>query len=205
MRESSTMRRIAFLIILLVATSLRAAEDGPAAGIILYSETPEGIQLLLADHAAPSQRGWAAFGGHHEVGETAAQTAARETEEETRGYYKRDTLLKAIKGKSPFFDGPFAFYFVRVDYVDPAEIATHPVPSNSSYFLERGPYAWVPYSELERFFDPETVTFPLTINSKYLPGDRNTDWVWPLWLHNLAGIAGRDQLPWASKKSAAAH
>jgi len=187
--------RVVTLIALCVVAGFQALAEGPA-GILLYTETDEGIELLLADHAPPVDRGWAAFGGHSEPGETYAETAARETEEETRGYFRRADLLEAIKDQKPTMDGPFAFYFVKVDRVPASEIMNTKPPTREAVYFERGPYAWVPLKETEKFFNPDTITFPLRLNPEYLPEGRFTDWVWPIWLHNLSVALEAGTVPW---------
>lgn len=69
------------------------AADGPPAGVGWVAETPRGVYLLLVDQASLSKRGWVLFGGGYEQGESPAETAARETEEETRWI-----LIFIIKG-----------------------------------------------------------------------------------------------------------
>ncbi len=190
------MRPRVTLLATIFATALTATAgvDEPA-GTILYADTPDGVQFLLADHVPPSDRGWASFGGHGEVGESIAETAARETEEETRGYYSRAGILSKIDGQTPVQDGPYAFYLVKVDHVPIADIANHPIPPDQPTYAERGPFAWIPLTQLQRFFDPATVTFPLVIESELLPPDRHTDWVWPIWLHQLSAALQADALP----------
>ncbi len=187
--------RLPLAVAILAFTLTASADIDEPAGAILYADTPDGIQFLLADHAPPSDRGWASFGGHGEAGETIAQTAARETEEETRGYFSREELLKKFASQPPIQDGPYTFYLVKVDYVPASEIANHPLPPDQPAYAERGPFAWIPLSQLQRFFDPATVTFPLTIESHLLPPDRHTDWVWPIWLHQLSSSLEAGALP----------
>lgn len=188
------------LLAAILATALTATADvDEPAGTILYAETPDGIQILLADHAPPSDRGWASFGGQGEADETIAETAARETEEETRGTFSREDLLAQIANQKPIHDGPYAFYFVKVDPIPIDEINNHPIPPNQPAYAERGPYAWIPLTQLQRFFDPATVTFPLRIEPDLLPTDRHTDWVWPIWLHQLSAALEAGALPSSTK------
>ncbi len=179
----------------LIAAQPASADVDEPAGIVLYAETPDGIEFLLADHAPPSDRGWAAFGGHGEPGETVAETAARETEEETNGFFRRDDLLAQIVDQSPIKDGPYSFYLVKVDRVPISEIEKHAIPTDNVAYAERGPFAWIPLSQIQRFFDPATVTFPLRIQPEFLPPDRHTEHVWPIWLHNLSVALEANALP----------
>jgi ADP-ribose pyrophosphatase YjhB (NUDIX family) len=189
----NSLKVLAFALLLAVAPA-SAGVDEPA-GIILYAETPGGIEFLLADHAPPSDRGWASFGGHGEAGETVAETAARETEEETRGFFHRADLLAKIVDQTPIHDGPYAFYLVKIDHVPTAEIEKHATPANNAAYSERGPFAWIPLTQIQRFFDPATVTFPLRIQSEFLPPNRHTDHVWPVWLHNLSTALEANAFP----------
>ncbi|HEY8900115.1 MAG TPA: NUDIX domain-containing protein [Chthoniobacterales bacterium] len=200
------MKRLALALLggsLLVVDWASAQAASHPAGIILYTETPAGVELLLADHASPSERGWATFGGQAEAGETIAETAARETEEETHGYFKRAALLAQIKDRKPIFDGPFAFFFVKVDRVPVEKLAASSIPANNPAYAERGPYAWVPYAEVARYLSGESA-FPFHLPSRYLPATRNTDWLWPVALHNLLAASEANALPWKAAKPAAA-
>lgn len=174
-------------------------DAGNPAGIQLYAQTPDGVFLLVADHIFPVKRGWAGFGGMADAGETIAQTAARETEEETRGYFKREDLLAAIAGQEPVFDGKFAFYFVKVDKVPAEEINRHSTGGGGIAFAERGPYTWVPYSEVERYLDQDAAPTArnYVINNAYLPSGRlNTRWFWPVWLNNFRAAHLQNAIPW---------
>ncbi|MGC1481607.1 MAG: NUDIX domain-containing protein [Chthoniobacterales bacterium] len=181
-----TLTRHLICAALLAAFLTAHADVDKPAGTILYAETPDGIEFLLADHTPPTDRGWASFGGHGEADETVAETAARETEEETHGYFSREQLLAAIGDQPPLTDGPYSFFVIKVDHVPIAEIANHPVPPGSPTYAERGPFAWIPLSQIKRFFDPATISFPLRIQPDLLPSNSHTDYVWPLWLHNLS-------------------
>ncbi len=190
--------RISFsttLLAVLIAVRPASADVDEPAGTILYAKTPEGIVFLLADHAPPSDRGWASFGGHGERGETVAETAARETEEETHGFFSREDLLAKIADQSPILDGPYSFYLVEIDHVPTTEIEKHAIPTDNAAYAERGPFAWIPLTEIQRFFDPTTVTFPLRLQAELLPPDRHTEHVWPIWLHHLSVALEANRFP----------
>lgn len=188
-----------FLPLFCLAPSLHADPQGPPAGIVLYAETEKGVQLLMADHLPPSKRGWAAFGGAHEGRETPAETAARETEEETHGYFKKKDLLEQIGAQKPFFDGPFAFFFVKVAYVPVEELLKAAIPEGNSSFRERGPYAWIPFDEVAPWLktplsQPDQAKLP----DQLLPKEAATGWLWAAWLHNMRAASEAGALPWAS-------
>ena len=201
------MKRILLaLLLVLGAGPLLAGEEGPNAGITLYTITPEGVLLLVADHAAVPQgpdRGWASFGGTHEPGETSIQTAARETEEETHGYFKRADLEKALAGQKPAVDGTFDMYFLEVPRVEIADILNTPIPEAHDYH-ERGPYAWIPLAEIEPHLvsDEATKGHP-KIDAKYLPAERQTDWFWSVWLNNLRIAKTSGNAGWQKIEAAA--
>ena len=98
------MKKHILLIPVLVFVICQHAIAQDPAGIVLYFKSGNEVYLLLAEDAREG-RGWATFGGKAREGEHPAETAARETEEETRGYFVRGNLLKKIghpsqKGKS---------------------------------------------------------------------------------------------------------
>ena len=182
--------------LLLAGLASGAAADHPA-GIILYAEGADGVSLLLADHLPPSQRGWAAFGGMHEQDETPAETAARETEEETNGFFSRTELLARIKNSAPLFDGAYAFYFVKVPMVPIREITKLHLYDGEAAYRERGPFAWVPFSAIERQLAAKS---PI-LDSRYLPADARTNRLWTVWLNNLRVAIEAHALPWAADRT----
>jgi 8-oxo-dGTP pyrophosphatase MutT (NUDIX family) len=153
----------------------------------------------LADHRPPSTRGWGSFGGRHEPGESPAETAARETEEETCGYFHRVAILAAIGDQQPVYDGPFAQYFVQVEQFPVTAIAEATTSSSDRVYTERGPWAWVPYTEIHRLLDEGGADEPLRIQRRYLPADAHTDWVWPTWLSGLRKAIDQGALPWETE------
>lgn len=190
--------RFAFLLLSFAAVigPTLAGEPLPQkcnAGIVLYHRGANGVEFLLADHTAPSQRGWAAFGGRHEGDETPAQTAARETEEETRGYFRREKLAEALQKCQPFYDGLFALYFLEVEHVPIDAILQHPVPPGDKSFAERGPYAWVPADEVYKALS--SAEEAPAIDPKYLSAGPGNKWFWKVWIHNLRQAEKAGALP----------
>ncbi len=172
---------------------------GHPAGVVIYTQTAQGVHLLLADHQPPSDRGWGGFGGKHQPGETPAQTAARECEEETRGYFRRAAILKAIGDQQPVFDGHYAQYFVQVDPVAVDAISKAPVSTQDPAYGERGPWAWIPCAEIQRLLEMDESGGPLRIDARYLPADAHTDWAWPTWLHSFRLAIDQGALPFACR------
>lgn len=194
------MRRFILLLLLCGWAVPVVLADGPA-GIVLYFRAGGETYLLLADHSkgVDEARGWAGFGGSAKDGESAAQTAARETEEETNGYFRRDWLLERLGKQLPIVDGVFSCFFLEVDFVPIPRIANHRRPSQERDYFERGPFAWIPYSQVTGYLGAAPVDAPETkpiIASDYLPSGRQTDWLWSIWLNNLRTARTKGPLPW---------
>ena len=188
------MRKHPYLFFLFVVAICGQSLAQNPAGVALYFRTESEVYLLLADHAT-RPRGWATYGGGRNEGETTADTAARETEEETRGYFSRIELLEKINSQEPVMDNGFALYFAEVDFVPAQRVSNHEPPSDGPAYLERGPYAWIPYSVVEKQIKiAKDGVYPL--DSRYLPTDRKTDWMWPLWIGTMRIAIENDVLPW---------
>ena len=190
---------IALSVILGIYTAVQA--EG-SAGIVLYFESGNEVYLLLADHKGnASQRGWATFGGGGHKGESLAETAARETEEETRGYFLRRDLLRTIKDQTPVIDtGGFALYFARVAFVPSQRVTNNPIPKDDKAYSERGPYAWIPYSELEKhLLTPVNRKKKHPIDAKFLPEGSHTSWVWSASLGSIRRAIETGVLPWSKE------
>ncbi len=171
------------------------AED--PAGAVLYFRQGKEVYLLMADHNI--ERGWAAFGGGANPGETVAQTAARETEEETRGYFKREFLLPLLEKQTPQVHGNFHMYFLEIDFVPLQRILNEEPPAGNGAYTERGPYAWIPYSELRRHYHGSLFK-PAVLDELYLPKVKKTNYVWPLWLAQMWHMEEQGILPWLENR-----
>lgn len=169
---------------------------------MLYHRQGEEIFLLLADHQAPSKRGWGGFGGKYEEGESPAQTAARETEEETRGFFNRTELLEKIKNQVPFEDGEFSLFFVEIDRIPVEQIAASKVPEDKKAYRERGPWVWFPLSEVMQFLkaepDPKTIA---SVSVRLLPEGHSSKHFWPVWLQSMYRAFNAGVLPWMKSNS----
>ena len=166
------------------------------AGTVLYFTFKADTYLLLADHQFRGQqhRGWSGFGGlcHGEPSDVAA---ARETEEETKGFYKRGELLTRLVMSPKIRVGSFTTFFVEVDFV-PAVVFYHlKPPGNGSGYLERGPYAWVPLSVIRQATESRQSGRAL-IAGKYLPPDARTNWLFEPFLTSLKAAETAGILPW---------
>ena len=128
-----------FVVCLIVVGSCFGVQAERPAGMVLYFKSGDEVFLLLADHRE-KDRGWAGYGGGPDEGESQAETAAREAEEETRGYFLRDDLLDMIKGQESVIDNGFALYFAEVPFVPAQLVTNNPLPSDDESYVERGPY-----------------------------------------------------------------
>ena len=190
------VRLILTLLLFLGTTGASLAED--PAGIVLYLIADDEVYLLLADHAVDSDRGWSGFGGGGESGESPAETAARETEEETRGYFTRGDLLNGIKEAEPIFDGTFHLYFLEIGFVPALRVQNNHLKTKDQTYRERGPYAWIPYSEIARYIETNDPEQTGLINRDFLPQTAHTDWFWNVWLRNMRKAHRMGALPWCT-------
>ncbi len=185
-----------FVVCLIVVGSCFGVQAERPAGMVLYFKSGDEVFLLLADHRE-KDRGWAGYGGGPDEGESQAETAARETEEETRGYFLRDDLLDMIKGQESVIDNGFALYFAEVPFVPAQLVTNNPLPSDDESYVERGPYAWIPYSELQPYLNgPVNPEERFPIEERLLPGERYTSWYWPVWLGSVRRAVETNSIPW---------
>ena len=177
------------------AASCSAHANGPA-GIVLYYRDGDSVFLLLADHGQ-SKRGWGAFGGAANPGEDRRETAARETAEETRGYFSRDWLRRQIAEQTPVQSGGFSMYFVEVPFVPAQRVMNNPTKENDKQMHERGCYAWIPFSVIEPAIAKETPSAEeLKVNPLYLPRGSNSDSLWGVWVRNMHDAMKQGAFPW---------
>lgn len=169
---------------------------GNSAGIVLYMSTNDEIHLLLADHKGSSKRGWSAFGGGAESGENRMETAARETEEETRGFFKKGELLKKLKGKKPFIEGKYFMYFLEIDFVSAQRVTNNKLPVGGKAYRERGPYAWIPYSELKKYLISKIRNQTYHIDKRFLPKGAKKDYFRKTWVSKMIGAYESKSIPW---------
>ena len=166
------------------------------AGTVLYFKFKGETYLLLADHnfRHHRDRGWSGFGGKCD-GQPPASTAARETEEETRGHYSRDQILAKLDSASSIRIADFTTYFVEVDYV-PAEVINNFRASNtSSSYRERSPHAWVPISAIWQAIENRK-SGRVYLPGRYLPPEAHTDWLFEPFAAGLLAAKSGGILPW---------
>ncbi len=190
------MRRVILcIVVLMMLPSIKSSAENPA-GAVLYLESGGEVYLLLAEHAR-GERGWAGFGGGPRDGETIAETAAHKVEEESRGYFNREGVLKKIEGQSPIYDGDFGFYFVQVPFIPAQRVMNNPVPEDTDSFKERSTYAWIPFSAVESYLkDDIDREKKYEIDPAFLPAGSRTNWFWIAWLRNMRKATTEKAFPW---------
>ena len=187
-----------FCVVLLFFPGLLQAA-GPA-GIVIYSTHEETTWLLLADHKG-NNRGWAAFGGMHENGETGIETAVRETEEETRRFFSAEDLKIKINGQFPVISGLFRFYFAEVDYVDAEKIESHPVAPGDTVAQERKNFTWIPVTEIQPLVCAESIIgLDFSINPAFLPAGKSSGSYWHMWIQNMRDANRLNAFPWLDQQ-----
>ena len=155
------MRLIHITISVLFVVAIVSSTLAGGAGTILLAPTRDqyGIierdvdgniqySVLIADHI-DSDRGYATMGGTVEGGEDPRDAAARETEQESRGKYRRDDIRNKIENARAIKKGNFIVYVVIVDdliHEDEIESASMDCEDCG----ERYGYKWIPLSELDK-------------------------------------------------------
>ncbi|MEM7147311.1 MAG: NUDIX domain-containing protein, partial [Verrucomicrobiota bacterium] len=144
-------------------------------------------------------RGWSAFGGHSEEGESVMETAARETEEETRGYFRREWLMQQLRGQEPVLSkNGFSMFFVEVPFVPAQRVMQNPLADEANPVTrEREYYAWIPESDLRRALNDGTTE----IDHLYLPSSCEVKSYWDVWLDNMRDAYQKDACPWQRTRS----
>jgi hypothetical protein len=200
--ERTPMGKSRYLVCCITATIFCAISFGAlaqsAAGTLAYTWVDGEIMLLLADHAIGEERsrGWGGFGGSRKEGETLVEAAARETEEESRGYYPRALVQHNIRNQAPVIDGKFALFFLEVPYIDAALIYRQPVAGLPEAYHERGPFAWMPYTTIIRNLEKLRPGQRMEIEPDLLPEAAASTWYWDIWLGNIIAALGADAMPW---------
>lgn len=146
-----------------------------AAGIVPFAVVDGQIEILIADHKMNSKRGWAAFGGCVDDGESRAEAALRELHEETRCALDQTISLPPNAPRVSF--GKFTSFALEVPFVSADEIQNNELPSHcrGPVLHERGPWAWVSLSDLLDQISSSTDNAPFSPD--FLPM-ATTRWFW---------------------------
>lgn len=116
-----------------------------SAGVVPYACIEDGAYVLLAFDPKPSRQSYAAFAGGDKKGETLAETAAREFNEETRCVFEKPDV-KLLSAMTPSMDHGHATYVVEVPFVSPLMFPDHPCEAR----VERSDWLWVRWSDLHK-------------------------------------------------------
>lgn len=149
------------------------APNHTAAGVILYSRSQGVTYVLIADHA-DSDRGWGTFGGHREQGESVPGAASRELHEETRCVYN---IPDDVLTEKPSVErGSFKSYIVEVPMVSTGAFDRDSVSSEckGGDFDERGPWVWIPLSEIVRSLDEGDASGNFQLRREFIPEGSTT-------------------------------
>ncbi len=179
---------------LVLISEYAAASCG--AGTVIYFKFKGETYLLLADHTWSHQRdrGWSGFGGYCGA-DSVDVAAARETEEETKGFYRRGEIFAKLGSSTKIRIGDFTTFFVEVDYV-PAIVINNQIPSDhAAAYLERGPFAWIPFSVIRQAIAKRR-TGRVQIPGKYLPPDKRSNRIFEPFVTSLLAAKTAGILPW---------
>lgn len=167
-----------------------------SAGIVLYFKDQGNTYLLLADDVRKA-KGWSAFGGAADKGETFQQTAVREASEETRGYFKKEWLEQQIRKQKPFREHGFTMFFVEIPFVPAQRIQNHPIKNKFSISMrERVNYAWVPEIELRYALE----NGKNEVNKLYLPRPIRAKYYNQHWFSAMKAAYKQKACPWLKSR-----
>ena len=175
----------AILCVVILTSLCQLSFAGCNAGTLLYFKHKDKIYLLLADHnpGIHGKRGWSGFGGRCDDDDP-DKAAARETEEETRGLFERSKILDKIRSSPKIKVYNFTTFFVEVDPFPVILIKNQNPTSHADSYNERGPYAWIPFSEIWQAIE-NMRSGRAHISKKYLPPDSHTDWLFENFVRSL--------------------
>ena len=169
------LRIVAFALGLISFSHLAYGCDS-AAGVVAFSKLDDQILILMADHKINHSRGWAAFGGCVDAGESIRSAALRELHEETRCGINQPLTLSDQTLSVSF--GKFTSFALEITYLPAASIGAEPISTtcSSPVFDERGPWAWVALNEVLAHISDDNPT------QKFRPGfmeQASHRWFWP--------------------------
>ena len=193
-----TMKKsIWYLLCILISMLMsQIATASCGAGTVLYFKFKGETYLLLADHnfRHHRDRGWSGYGGSCD-GEPVDVAAARETEEETKGFYSRGEIFARLGSSPKIRVGDFTTFFLKIDYVPAIVFNNQKSVSHAASYDERGPYAWIPISVIREAISKRQSS-RLCIPGKYLPPDSQTDWLFEPFVTSLMAAKKAGILPW---------
>jgi len=139
--------RQCLIVLCVLILSACSEKEIKAAGVIVQSQK-SGIKfLLLADHSgASAHRGYGAFGGGLDKGETIQQGALREFHEETACHF----LNQAVEVSQQYVrNGKYVSFVVKVPFIEESLLNAGPASSDcdGGVFSERSNWVLVEQTE----------------------------------------------------------
>ena len=122
--------------------------------------------------------------------------AARETEEETKGFFSQEEIISRLGSGPKIRVGDFTTFFLEIDYVPAIVLNNQESAHAKASYLERGPYAWLSISVIREAV-AEKQSNRMHIPGKYLPPDAQTDWLFEPFVISLMAAQKAGILPWA--------
>ena len=92
--------------------------------------------------------------------------------------------------------GPFTSISLKSNFVPALIIEHNRLTTDNEAYRERGPYAWIPYSEVVKYLWDDDQNSRCPIDRSFLPQTANTDWFWDVWLRNMRKAQRLGALPW---------
>ncbi|MBX2868324.1 MAG: NUDIX domain-containing protein [Acidiferrobacterales bacterium] len=116
-----------------------------SAGVVPYACIEDGAYVLLAFDPKPSRQSYAAFSGGDKEGESLAETAAREFNEETRCVFDGPDANQ-LSTMKPSMDHGHATFVAEVPFTSPLIFPDHPCEAR----VERSDWLWVRWTDLHK-------------------------------------------------------
>jgi hypothetical protein len=87
---------------------------------------------------------------------------------------------------------------MEIEFVPALRIQNNHLFAEEESYRERGPYAWIPYSEIARYIENDDPDQTGLINRVFLPQTARSDWFWNVWLRNMRKAHRMGALPWST-------
>lgn len=184
---------VAALILVAQSFELRAA----GAGVLVSTERNNQVYVLLADHKKPSQitRGWSTLGGTIKGGESELQAAVREVVEESGGVLSAELLFSTVNPEVKTMTPGFTIFYAQVPFQNVDSFNLTEVSINELGNSERGPFIWLPWSEVlaaakkyREQLDSDSRS-KVILDKKFLPENSQTDWFFDAFLATVKSIS----------------
>ena len=87
-------------------------------------------------------------------------------------------------------------YFLEIDFVSAQRITNNKSSVGGKVYKERGPFAWIPYSELKKYLTSQVTGQKHYIDKRFLPKRAKRDYFWKTWVSNMVGAYRSKSIPW---------